>query len=336
MARWRYNPKTLSYELLKEPKVLKHLRSIGFVVLAAGLVVMYFWLYLDVFGWDLPKTARLKKEHAAWQAKIDVINRHLDNYEEILGGIEDRDDDVYRSIYGLNPVPAEVKNAGFGGVNRYEYLDRFGADQDLMNTVRRLDVLTKRTSVQSMALDEVSSIAVHAGDMIACVPAVPPIMPSPGTFHISSSFGYRTDPVYGGREFHRGQDIAAEKGVPVYATGDGVVELANFHFGGYGNEVMIDHGYGYKTHYAHLSAISVSPGMKVTRGDCIGAVGNSGKSTGPHLHYEVIYMGKYLNPMTFMDLNMNVDEYKAMVDKRKAEDTRNQTASTSALIRKRH
>ena len=152
--------------------------------------------------------------------------------------------------------------------------------------------------------------------MASCIPAIPPFAPDRNRFRMSSPFGYRTDPVYGGGEYHTGQDFSMKKGTPIYTTGDGVVEYAKFSFTGYGNEIVIDHGFGYKTRYAHLSMISVAEGMKLKRGDCIGESGNSGKSTGEHLHYEVIYRGDRVNPMNFMDIDMPVSEYSAMVRKR--------------------
>lgn len=335
MAKYVYNPETLSYDVVDESRVLRFFRRILEIAAVLGSVYLFFWLYTSVFGWDLPKTAILKMRHARWESRVDVITRQLDLYEQTLSGIEDRNDDVYRSIYGLGEIPAEIKNAGFGGVNRYAYLDSFGANSDLKNTIRRMDKLTKRAYLQSKALDEVGVISRQAGDMISCVPSVPPILPEPGNFHLSSSFGGRTDPVFGGREFHKGQDIASKKGTPVFVTGDGVVELARCQFTGYGNEIVVDHGYGYKTHYAHLNTIEVNVGMKVHRGDQIGTVGNSGKSTGPHLHYEVIYKGECVNPMRFMDMSMPVEEYEAMVAKRRSESPASKKISNAELIRKR-
>ena len=136
---------------------------------------------------------------------------------------------------------------------------------------------------------------------------------------MASPFGYRTDPVYGGTRFHAGQDFAADVGYPVYVTGDGVVEKVNYGFTGYGNEIIIDHGFGYRTRYAHLSRIDVAKGMKVTRGDQIGAIGKTGKATGPHLHYEVIYKGNAINPYSYMNLDMTVEEYIAMITRRREE-----------------
>jgi murein DD-endopeptidase MepM/ murein hydrolase activator NlpD len=296
---------------------------------------LYFWLYTSVVGVDLPKTARLKRENARGQARIQVMNRQLDLYEQTLSGIEERDDHVYRSIFGMNEVPREARNAGFGNPARYALLERQGADPALGRTMRRLDNLSKRTYVQSLALDEVHGIAINAGDMVSHIPAVPPVLPDKRKVHLSSPFGYRTDPVYGGRRFHSGQDFAADRGYPVYATGDGVVETVRFQLSGYGNEVVINHGFGYKTRYAHLHTTEVAPGMSIRRGDPVGTVGRSGKATGPHLHYEVLYKGDQVNPYGFMDMDMSVEEYQAMVGRRREESAQRRKSSMELMNRKR-
>lgn len=318
MPNYVFNPITLQYEVREEPRYLRHLRKILTVVAVIGLCMLYFWLFTDVLGLDLPKTARLKKENAVWQAKIDLAERQMDLCEETLDGIEERDDFVYRSIFGLNVIPEEVKEA------------KSDPGADALSV--RLNALTKRAYVRSMALDEVYGIAINAGDMVSHIPAVPPILPKRGSYRMASPFGYRVDPVYGGTRFHAGQDFAADVGYPVYVTGDGVVEKVNYGFTGYGNEIIIDHGFGYKTRYAHLSRIDVAKGMKVLRGDQIGAIGRTGKATGPHLHYEVIYRGNAINPYSYMNLDMTTEEYIAMITRRR-EESGPKTKSTLELLK---
>lgn len=320
MSRYVFNPITLQYEVREEPRYTRYVRTAVVVLVSVGLCILYFWLYTSVLGWDLPKTARLKKENARWQSRIALAERQLDIAEETLEGIEDRDDFVYRSIFGLNVIPEEVK--------------RSVSDPDADPLVVRMNALTKRAYVQTMSLDEVYGIAVNAGDMISHIPAVPPILPKKGSYHMASPFGYRVDPVYGGTRFHSGQDLAAAQGYPVYVTGDGVVEKVHFGFTGYGYEVLVDHGFGYKTRYAHLSRIDVAEGMKVLRGDQIGAVGRTGKATGTHLHYEVLYKGNAVNPYGYMDLDMTVEEYIAMITRRR-EESGPKTKSTLELLKDR-
>ncbi len=334
MAKYVFNPDTLTYDTPTVPKFRRPLRMALLVIAGIGLVFMYFWIYTSVLGLDLPKTAYLKRRHARLEAKINVLNMELDQSERTLNGIESRDDDVYRSIYGLSPIPAEVKNSGLEGVNRYAELQRLGANSALKRTVLRADALMKRVYVNSKSLDEVAQVAAQSGDMMSCVPNVPPILPKPGTFYLSSGFGFRTDPIYGDSRRHQGQDFASFIGNPVYATGDAVVKKVSFQYRGYGNEIVLDHGYGYETRYAHLNTIEVAEGMKVHRGDRIGTVGNTGKSTGAHLHYEVLYMGGRVNPMNYLDINMPVEEYQAMVDRRREEYMNEHTTSTMELLRR--
>jgi len=334
MPKYILNPETLLYEEKEDPKYLKYIRLAVAVLAAAGFVMLYFWLYTSVFHWDLPRTAVLKRRAAEWEARIEVLSNRLDLYDRTLTAIEQRDDQVYRSIYGLGEIPDAVKNSGLGGINRYEELDRLGTHSSLGLTVRRLDFLTKRTYIQGKALDEVGLLARTAGDMLACVPSVPPLLPDHNKVHLSSGFGYRTDPVYGGGERHGGQDLATATGTPVYATGDGVVIQAEFKSNGYGNQIVIDHGYGYQTRYAHLSVISVVSGMRIKRGEQIGNVGSTGKSTGPHLHYEVVYRGNRVNPMNYMDFNMSLDEYRSMISTRREESPVGKRTSTTELLRR--
>lgn len=331
-----YNPDTLSYEEHSTPRARKIGRTVLLFLCTVAMVCVWFWLFFGVFGIEPPKTRYLRARHTTWESRMNVLKNRLDVYERTLTGIEDRDDEVYRSLYGVDEIPDEVKFSGIAGDSRYAMLDIEGANSDLKSTVLRLDKITKRAYVQSKSLDEVVLLARQAGDMVSCVPSVPPVLPDLRKVRLSSGFGYRTDPVYGGGENHGGQDFAADRGYPVYATGDAVVETSEFKFNGYGNEIVLDHGYGYKTRYAHLLSISVTQGMKVRRGQKIGEVGNTGKTTGPHLHYEVIYRGNRVNPMNFMDFSMPLEEYRAMIDTRASEDTRGQKKSTSELLRRRN
>lgn len=326
MPKYIFNPETLSYEVKYEPPYVRRLKALALIVGGAAMVVLYFWLYTSVFHWELPKTAYLKQKHAEWEGKINVLNRQLSIYEQTLNGIEQRDDDVYRSIFGLAPANIQMSAS-----------DRLASHSNsrLRSTMQLMDELTRRTYLRSKTLEDVKRLSKETGDMISCVPNIPPFNPIPGTYRISSYFGYRIDPVYGGGERHGGVDFATHTGNPVYAPGDGVVISVSFKFRGYGNEIVIDHGYGYKTRYAHLNTIDVSEGMKVLRGEQIGTIGNTGKSTGPHLHYEVLYRDVRVNPLNYMDINMNVDEYKAMIEKRKLESVIGKVSSTSELLSRR-
>lgn len=328
-----FNPATLTFESFEVPPGLLKLKIAGIICAAMAMVVFYLWLFISVFGITRPRTAVLKSSHLTWETKVNLLKREIDSYERTLSAIEERDDDVYRSIYGLNTVPVDAIRQGNGRDELFEGVN--GADPELKRLAYRIENLEKRSVSRSKALDEVAAVSAAAGDMISCIPAVPPLLPQKGMYYLSSGFGYRRDPVNGNSAFHGGQDFAAEKGTPVYATGDGEVESSTFQFRGYGNMVVINHGYGYKTLYAHLNTIEVQEGMKVQRGERIGTVGNTGKSTGPHLHYEVRYKDKPISPRSFYDMDMPVNEYKTMIKQREEESPRGKISSTSELIRKR-
>ena len=317
--KYRLDPETLLYEIENVSTKCRCLKMAALGVASVALSWVYLWRFTSVLGLELPKTTMLRKSNAKWISKLELMNRQLDMYDETLRGLGIRDDEIYRNIFGMNEIPQEVRNAGFGGVNRYAYLDNISENSLLKMTTIRLDVLTKKTFVQSKSFDDVESLSRRAGDMASCIPAVLPIVPDRSKFGLSSSFGYRSDPISGKTRMHTGFDFALKPGNPVYATGDGVVASVTFDLFNYGNSIVIDHGFGYKTRYAHLKTVLVTEGMKIKRGECIAESGNTGKSTGPHLHYEVMYKGKYVNPVNYFDLDMPIEEYSSMVDKVAAE-----------------
>ena len=319
MGKYILNPETLLYEIKEVSLKSKVFKGLLLFAGSVAMAVLYIWLFTSVLGYDLPKTAFLKAEHARWDARIDLMNTKLDRYAEILDALRVRDDDIYRSIFGMNEIPAGVREAGIGGVDRYSFLDGLESDNRLKNTALRIDRLTRKTYVQSKSFDEVAAVSKTAGDMASCIPAIPPIVPDQSKYRLSSRFGYRTDPFTGSAKMHTGLDFAMKTGNPVYATGDGVVESVKFEFFGYGNSITIDHGFGYKTIYAHLNSVKVIEGMKVKRGDCIAESGKSGRSSGPHLHYEVVYKGQKVNPANYLDLSMSASEYSDMVRMREDE-----------------
>ena len=307
LDKYDLDPEALLYENVKEP-LGHHVARIA-VFLVAGLVatIFYLWLWTSVFGFDTPKLAYLKSRNASWKSQMALVQRNMDVYDEALDALDMRDENVYRSIFGMNPVPQEAVPAG---ASRFAEFEGLGT---LKDAYVRLDAISRRTYAESLSYDEISAMSQRAGDMASCIPAIPPVNPDPRNYNISSPFGTRIDPVYGGIRTHTGVDFAAKVGTPIYATGDGVIESVDFLFYGYGNTVVIDHGFGYKTMYAHMSTINVVEGMKIKRGECLGGVGKSGKTTGAHLHYEVIYRGTKVNPANFYDLSMSPKEYSSMV-----------------------
>lgn len=281
------------------------------IISGIALFLFYMWFYVSVLGKDLPKTAILKRQNAGWNTKVDQMSQQLDRYDELLSLLEVRDDRIYRSVYGLDEIPQALRMSGLGGDNRYAQLEGTA----LLDVVQRLDVLEKRAYIQSKSFDDVAAVQQTAGDMAAHIPSIPPMNTDPSTYRLTSPFGYRSDPILGIGKRHTGMDFACPPGNPVYATGDGTVITVKHDRGGYGNHVEVDHGFGYITRYAHLSRTDVEEGQKVSRGDCLGLSGRSGRITGPHLHYEVIYRKDYVNPGLYMDLTISPKDYFELVRK---------------------
>ncbi|MBR6883612.1 MAG: M23 family metallopeptidase [Bacteroidales bacterium] len=314
IEKYILNPETLMVEL-REEKKHRFLKVLGVVLSGAVLFCLYLWIYVYVLGQDLPKTALLKRWNADWLSRLEQMEGRLDRYEEVLDLLEVRDDRIYRSVYGVDGIPAAVREGGLPPLERYPGLEALDRGNLLRRTVTRLDRLQKMAFVQSKSLDDLESLAQTAGDKAAHIPAIPPMNTDPDTYRMTSPFGGRSDPITGAGKMHTGMDFACPPGNPVYATGDGTVTLVESDFYGYGNHIEIDHGFGYESRYSHLEAMYVFPGQKVRRGDCIATSGRSGRVTGPHLHYEVMYRGEYVNPAAFMDLDLSPEDYAAMVRK---------------------
>lgn len=287
-------------------------RILGAFVLSVVLFVGYMHIYVYVFGLELPKTANLRRENAALMTRVEVLSHEFEAYDASLNELALHDNEIYRSIFGLNSISFQTRESGLAG----ESYERF-AEMDRSGQARRLrelaDVTVKKAFIQSKSFDEISLMLHTADNMATSVPAIYPILPDRSKFHISSPFGYRVHPVFGYSRMHRGMDFSIKPGNPVFATGDAVVEEIKVEMRGYGRQVTLNHGFGYQTRYAHLSSIIVTEGMKVRRGDVIAYSGNSGLSSGPHLHYEVIYKGKPVNPYHYFDRDMTLEEYKAMI-----------------------
>ena len=304
------NPETLRVEKKKNKHRL--LKTLFVISAGAVLFALYMWIHASVLGRDLPKTAVLRRQNADWQSRVEQMEARLDRDEEALSLLEVRDDRIYRSVYGMDEIPMAVRGAGISG-NRYPALLALDHHHILRRTAFRLDDLAKRAYVQSKSFDDVAALAREAGDKAAHIPAIPPMVP--GSFRQSSPFGYRSDPILGISKMHTGMDFSCDPGNPVYAVGDGTVILVESDFYGYGNHIEVDHGFGYVSRYSHLADMYAYVGQKVSRGDCIALSGKSGRVTGPHLHFEILYRHDYVNPAAYMDLDILPEDYAAMVRK---------------------
>ena len=310
--RYHFNYKTLSFETAEIPSSRKVLKGVALFLGSVLAAAAYLTIYVSVAG-ETPKQKLLEHSNASLASRLELVNNRLDIYQERLGVLAERDNTVYRSIFGMEEMSSDVRDAGYGGTDRYSRfkgLDRSGI---LSNTVKRIDMLNKKAYVQSLSFDDVYNLSRQAGDMASCIPAIPPITTDPGVTRYSSSFGYRSDPGNKQIRMHSGVDLAAPTGTPIHATGKGRVCRVSYDYYGYGHYVLIDHGFGYKTRYGHMSKIAVHEGQEVDRGQYIGDVGNTGRSFGSHVHYEVIYKDRCVNPVNYFDMEMSPEDYAAMV-----------------------
>ena len=260
---------------------------------------------------DSPQESQLRKENKLLQTQYEVLDLRLNNAMEILDDIQQRDENLYRAIFQAESIPESVRKSGFGGTNRYKQLMELTNAELVVSTTKKMDMLRKQLYIQSNSLEELIEIGKNQEERAKCIPAIQPIS-NKDLRQTASGYGVRIDPIYRTPRFHSGMDFSAKIGTDIYATGDGIVTMAGWKQG-YGNCVMIDHGYGYQTLYGHMSKFKVRVGQKVKRGEVIGAVGNTGKSTGPHLHYEVIVRGHYDNPSKYYYMDLTPEEYDRMI-----------------------
>ncbi len=311
--RYRLNTETLNCEVHKTPFSTHFLKGLFVILSSVGVFFLALYIFTQMVGLELPKTKILEKNLAEWHAKLDLLNKKLEKSEVLLNELQMRDNILYRPVFGMEEIPQDVRNAGFGGVNRYSHLERIDQSGLLTSTAKNLDILYKKAYIQSRSLDDVSLFAKRTGEMALCMPTIPPVTPT-GRIRISSGYGMRLDP--GDRRYyrmHHGVDLSGPKGEPIFVTGNGVVESVGYDFFGYGNYVLVNHGFGYKTRYAHLRSYSVTQGQKISRGDQVGEMGDTGRSFGTHLHYEVIYKNATVNPINYLNLDISTEDYSTMV-----------------------
>lgn len=306
-----FNPKTLSFEKKKTSVKTIVKRVLWFFATALSFSVLFLWISFYLF--DSPKEKILQRENNELKEQLKHVNKQLDAMDVVLKDIQERDDNIYRSVFEANPIPVEQRYPFLTEDTKYDNI----STQDAKNLLSEIDKKTNRLmvqlAVQSRSLDTIANLANKKAEMLAAIPAIRPIK---NMRHISSGFGRRYHPILKILRPHTGIDISAAKGTPVYATADGVVTREN-PGSGYGIVVVINHGYSYKTLYAHLSKKAVKPGQKVKRGDVIGYVGNTGLSFGPHLHYEVRKGGTPVNPIHYFFNDITPAEFDAILESSK-------------------
>jgi murein DD-endopeptidase MepM/ murein hydrolase activator NlpD len=308
---YKFNSKSLSFEKITVPVRKRVWKVISY--LATGLVFATITIILAYKYLDSPKEKQLKRENAEMAVQFELLNGRLDEITKVLADIQERDNNVYRTIFEAEPIPASIRQAGFGGVDRYKELQGYDNSELLIETSKRLDRISKQLYIQSKSFDEVAALVKGKEKLLASIPAIQPIS-NKDLRHQPSGFGWRTHPIYKTAEFHPGMDFAAAQGTEIYATGDGTVERADALAQGYGNHVVINHGYGYKTLYGHMNSMVVRAGQQVKRGQLIGYVGSTGLSTAPHVHYEVVKAGEKMNPINYYYNDLTPEQYQKLIE----------------------
>jgi len=309
--KYRFNPKTLNFERIRLSAWQKTKRTL--LALSPGLVVGVLGIFLAYQFVDSPKEGSLRRENQQLLLQYEVLTKQLGEVEIVLQDVRRRDDNIYRVIFEADPLPPSIRQAGSGGVDRYRNMNGFASSDLVIDTKKRLDLLTRQLVVQSKSLDEVASLVLRKQEMLASIPAVQPI-PNEDLTQTAGGFGMRIHPIHKIPKFHAGMDFTAKQGTPIYATGDGRVVFADYATNGYGMHVIVDHGFDYETLYGHLSELKVRDGQRVKRGDVIGLVGNTGLSAGPHLHYEVHKGGEPVDPANYYFNDLTPEEYARMLE----------------------
>ena len=315
MAKTKYyfDSESLSYKPIVKSRTLQVSNFILFILSAIIFGVFSLFILLTSNIISTPKEIIQQRELENLVLQYDLMNLKLKQIENVLENVQERDNNLYRVYFEASPIPQSQRTAGFGGVNRYKDLEGYQNSKIIVDASKRLDVLSKQLVVQSKSLDEIEYLASNKVDLLAAIPSIQPIR-NKDLKRIASGYGYRKDPFTKKPRMHWGMDFTAPTGTPIYATGDGIVKRADNRAAGFGKHIRIDHGFGYVSLYAHMSKYKVKRGQKVKRGEIIGYVGNTGRSAGPHLHYEIFKDGKKINPLNFYYGNLSAEEFDILLN----------------------
>lgn len=310
-TKYKFDPDSLSFDKIRIGIKKIVLRFLAYFVGSLMIAVIYWALFSSFF--ESPKEKALKREVEQMTVQYNLIHREMASVENVLADLQKTDDNLYRTIFETEPIPVEQREGGFGGINRYAALEGYNNSNLVIETASRLDKIRKKMYVQSKSFDQLISFAKDKGEMLKSLPAIIPISNKDLT-RTASGFGWRIHPIYKISKFHYGMDFTAPLGTEVYVTGNGTVTDVVTSQRGFGKHIVVDHGFGYTTTYAHLNSFNVRVGQKVQRGDIIGFVGNSGTSVANHLHYEIKLNGKNVDPVNYYFEDLNAEEYERMVE----------------------
>jgi murein DD-endopeptidase MepM/ murein hydrolase activator NlpD len=310
-VKYYYDSENLAYRKIKTRKA-KKIGVVALFLLASALFgFLSFFVLLNTPYFETPKDRLQAREIDNLKLNYAILNKKMDQLNTVVDAIEDRDNNLYRVYFNKSAIPDEERKSGFSVANRYAILEGYDNSELVINTTKRVDILSKELAIQSKSLDEIFKLAKAKNNLLSAIPAIQPVR-NENLKRMASGFGYRSDPFTKVKKMHEGMDFTAKTGTPIYATGDGLVAKSDNTASGFGNHIVIRHGFGYETLYAHLSKYKVRAGQRVKRGDVIGYVGSTGRSEGPHLHYEVHKDGKVVNPLNFYYGNISAVEYVAI------------------------
>lgn len=309
--RYIFNQLTQDFEVLETSKSRTFMRILLISLSVLGIAFLFAVLLFTFI--KSPKEKAQARELEYMKLKYEIMNDRLDDLEALMTDMEQRDNNLYRVMFEADPIPSQVRRSGFSDADRYADLYGYMNSDLVVSAARKLDVIASQLYNQSVSYDSLFVMARNKADMLAHIPAIFPLKETEVKY-ISSYFGYRPDPIYKIEKFHSGMDFTAALGTEAYATGDGVVYDVERNEWGYGNMVILDHGYGYKTRYAHLLKPAVRKGQKVKRGQVIGYIGATGKATGVHLHYEVLKNDDQIDPINFFYQDLTPDEYDQILE----------------------
>ena len=308
--KYKYNPKTLTYERVVLSWKDRFFKYTSFLISASVFAIVVILIAYQII--DSPKEKKLLRELDAMELQYDLLDKKMTQLQTVLNDMQERDNNLYRAVFEAEPLPKELRESKALEIHEYKKFENLTHSELLKEISEKIDRITKQIYIQSKSYDELVQLAQGKEEMIQCIPAIMPInkkfLKGP-----PSGYGMRTHPIYKTAKLHQGMDFSARVGTPIYATGDGKIERADSHAEGYGNHVVVDHGFGYKTLYAHMIKIATAAGKKIKRGELIGYVGSTGLSTGPHVHYEVIKKGEKLNPINFYYNDLTPEEYQSLL-----------------------
>lgn len=310
-VKYYYDSENLAYRKIKTKKTKKFGFFMLFLLASALFGFLSFVILLNTPYFETPKDRLQAREIDNLKLNYSILNKKIDALNTVADAIEERDNTIYRTYFNTAPISDEERKSGMKSKSRYAELEGYDNSKLVQKSTQRIDILTKALAVQSKSLDEIVQLAKAKNNLLSAIPAIQPIK-NENLKRIASGFGYRSDPFTKARKMHEGMDFTAKTGTPIYATGDGVVARADNTASGFGNHIVIRHGYGYETLYAHLSKYKARRGQRVKRGDIIGYVGSTGRSEAPHLHYEVHKNNRVVNPLNFYYGNISAVEYVAI------------------------